>query len=428
MLKYLLPKSLFGRGLLIVALPIVLVQLVTAYIFFDRHWDNVTKHLTNALAGEIAFVSHLMKGKEEARRNTAMALLHSHTSMQAEYRADGRLNPATASRHYPELQAALRSRLDVPFTLRAESNQVVTRIALESGVLTLRASNKRLESPTTTIFVLVVCSASFLFLCIALLFLRNQVRPIRQLADAAERFGKGRDTLDFKPSGALEVRRAGRAFLIMRERIQRQIRTRTDMLAGISHDLRTPLTRMKLQLALLEQNPDIAGMEEDVAQMERMIGEYLDFARGSGGEEAVALSLREALEDIVADYARSGADIPLAMEEDMLLELRLGGFKRMMHNLIDNAIRYGTRCTLSAREVVGKAEITVDDDGPGIAPEKRDEVFRPFARLDAARNLNDGGVGLGLAIARDVALSHGGSIALEGSPLGGLRVVVRLPL
>jgi two-component system osmolarity sensor histidine kinase EnvZ len=300
-------------------------------------------------------------------------------------------------------------------------------VQLADGVLSFRPTLKRLESGTTVIFMLWMTGSALVFLCIAILFLRNQVRPIRQLAEAAENFGKGQDMPGFKPHGALEVRRAARAFLIMRDRIARQIRSRTEMLAGISHDLRTPLTRMKLQLALPQDAQAARAMSEDVGQMERMIAEYLDFARGEGGEESAVVRLKALMQDIADDYARLGKKVPVEAE-DATITLREGAFRRMMHNLIDNAIRYGKECRVSAAAMPTRVEICVDDKGPGIPAAQREEVFRPFTRLDASRNPATGGVGLGLTIARDVARSHGGDISLSDAPGGGLRVLVRLPL
>ncbi len=266
------------------------------------------------------------------------------------------------------------------------------------------------------------------FLLIAILFLRNQIRQIRKLAQAAESFGRGVDTPEFRPSGATEVRTAARAFIVMRERIKRQLRTRTDMLAGISHDLCTPLTRMKLQLAMIPDREVAKELTGDVQQMEHMIEEYLDFARGDVREDSARISVNSLLEEIIADYRRSNADIVLEVTQDSIAELRVIAFRRMLHNLIDNAVRYGKRCRVTLKGQANAFEIAIDDEGPGIPADKRDEVFQPFRRLDPSRNVNTGGVGLGLTIARDIVLSHGGSITLGNAPQGGLRVVVRLPL
>ncbi|NCY26423.1 MAG: two-component sensor histidine kinase, partial [Alphaproteobacteria bacterium] len=232
--------------------------------------------------------------------------------------------------------------------------------------------------------------------------------------------------------GATEVKKAARAFIIMRERIKRQLRTRTEMLAGISHDLRTPLTRMKLELAMLPTDgalrESVRELEGDVQQMEHMIEEYLNFARGEGREEAIRISLRELLEDMVQDYRRLDAKVTLAGGDDVVADVRVTGFRRMMHNIVDNALRYGKRCAVSLRSGDKFCEIIIDDDGPGIALEQREEVFKPFSRLEGSRNSKTGGVGLGLSIARDIVLAHGGRIVLDDAPMGGLRVLIYLPL
>jgi two-component system osmolarity sensor histidine kinase EnvZ len=278
--------------------------------------------------------------------------------------------------------------------------------------------------------------ASVLFLVIAIIFLRNQIRPITRLAVAADNFGRGVDTPNFRPHGATEVRKAARAFIVMRERIRRQIRTRTDMLAGISHDLRTPLTRMKLQLAMLPADiteredmcEAIAELNDDVQQMQHMVQEYLDFARNESREDTVRIWLGEFLEDVVSDYTRMKQEVTLTLKDRLEIDLRISPCRRMLHNLIDNALRYGKICHINMQAAGSYAEIFIDDDGPGIPEEKREEVFKPFNRLEPSRNNKTGGMGLGLTIARDVVLAHGGSIALDSSPSGGLRVIIRLPI
>jgi two-component system osmolarity sensor histidine kinase EnvZ len=285
-----------------------------------------------------------------------------------------------------------------------------------------------LETQTVDIFLWWSIGSSLFFVCIALLFLRGQVRPIRELSDVAEKFGKGQDVGYFKPSGASEVRRAGRAFLVMRERILRQLRTRTQMLDGISHDLRTPLTRMKLQLEMQGDAKEVEDLKGDIRQMEAMLGEYLDYTKGAGGEEPTPLSLDELLAAVIADFNRQGQHVTCNDIPNLVLVLREGAIKRVFANLITNALRHANTCTISVA-INGKyAEVYVDDDGTGIPENMREEVFRPFTRLDDARNLNDGGVGLGLTISRDIARSHGGDIVLSESPPGGLRVTVKLPI
>ncbi len=258
--------------------------------------------------------------------------------------------------------------------------------------------------------------------------MRNMVKPIRKLAEAADALGKGRDVPDFKPYGAREVRRAAAAFLIMRDRLKRQMQQRTEMLAGVSHDLRTPLTRMKLQLALLGHKPEAADLAADVSEMEQMVEEYLAFARGEGSEQAVPVDVPEMLEDIVETAQRHGGKVTLTAKDPIRLTLRPNGFRRCITNLIANAARFGQHVQLQAAHKSHFVEITVDDDGPGVPEDKREDVFRPFYRLDHDRNRGTGGAGLGLTIARDVVRGHGGNIALANSPLGGLRVVIRLPV
>jgi two-component system osmolarity sensor histidine kinase EnvZ len=274
--------------------------------------------------------------------------------------------------------------------------------------------------------------SSFVLLAVAILFLRNQVRPIERLAYAAENFGKGRNVPNFKAYGASEVRRAAQAFLTMRERIERYVSQRTDMLAGVSHDLKTPLTRLKLQLAMMGDDPDIAAMRQDVVEMEHMLDEYLDFARGEGGEESQTADIGEIVNEAAVNAARAkhaGTDrLTVHAPDGIRLAVKRNALKRCATNLIDNALKHGTHVSVDLTRHDRAIEIAVDDDGPGIPETKREEAFRPFHRLDQGRNLQAGGSGLGLAIARDVARAHGGDLLLSESPAGGLRATIRLPV
>ena len=428
--KNMLPKSLFGRVLLILVLPTVLIQLVMAYVFFDRHWDNVVRHMSNTLAGEMAFFVHRIKTIPKAEQSELVNDFQLSTGIDVFFDPPEAYNPKDTTDDFPEFQYKLHTKIKEPFTVRKiqDGNVIELCVLLKGQVLRMETTVKRLESRTTILFVVWMFGASAVFLWIAVLFLRNQIRPIRRLAEAADNFGRGVDIPDFRPSGASEVRKAARAFIVMRERIKRQLRTRTEMLAGISHDLRTPLTRMKLELAMLPESDSVKELEGDVQQMEHMIQEYLDFACGEGREEAVRVSLRELLQDIVGDYQRLNAQVGLLDGDDNLVDIRASGFRRMLNNVIDNALRYGKRCEVALLVAANYCEIIVDDEGPGIPEEKRGEVFKPFNRLEPSRNVKTGGVGLGLTIARDIVLAHGGNIALESSPKGGLRVIIRLPL
>lgn len=426
-LKKLLPKTLLARGVLIVVLPVLLLQAVTIYIFFERHLDNVGRYARNALAGEVSFLAYLMTN-HTYRADTLTYLFEKQTSIHAKFLPGESLPQPLPKAAYPELKALLKKQIDLPLYVSSSKNDVIIGIQFADGVLMLDTTAKRIEAQTVDIFLLWMSGAGLVFLYIALLFLRNQIRPIRELADAAERFGKGQDIADFKPSGAMEVRRAGRAFLVMRERIARQIKTRTEMLAGISHDLRTPLTRMKLELAMLGESQG-EELKEDVTQMEHMINEYLDFAKGASAEETSPVGVQLLLRELAEDYLRQHHTLELGDIVDAMLNIRETAFRRMLTNIIDNAFRYAKRCVISARIAANqRLEILIDDDGPGIAPASREEVFRPFNRLDPARNLNQSGVGLGLTVAQDIAQSHGGSIELADAPLGGLRVIIRLPI
>ena len=263
---------------------------------------------------------------------------------------------------------------------------------------------------------------------VAVIFMRNQVRPIRRLAAAADEFGKGRDAPRFKPEGATEVRQAASAFISMRDRIQAQITQRTKMLAGVSHDLRTPLTRMKLQLEMAEKPDDMEDLKRDIAEMEHMLEGYLAFARGEGDEQPRSTNISSMLSDVVESAKRKGAEVDLHTEGDIILPVRPNAFKRCIINLVDNADRYATHVSVRAGKRGEAIEVTIDDDGPGIPKDKFEDVFKPFFRLDESRNQVTGGVGLGLTIARDVVRGHGGEISLDVSPLGGLRARLTLPI
>jgi two-component system osmolarity sensor histidine kinase EnvZ len=304
---------------------------------------------------------------------------------------------------------------------------VLTAIQLGAGVLTVNIPRGRLYTPTTYIFFLWMVGSSVVLLAIATIFLRNQVKSLRRLAAAAEEFGKGRPVSFIKAEGALEVRQAAMAFIRMRERIERQIRQRTEMLAGVSHDLRTPLTRMRLELELLGDDTAAAELKSDVAEMERLVHLYLDFARGEGTETTVDTDIAELIEDVAAVARREGTPLSLERLDELVLPVRPNALRRCLGNLIANARRYGRHVWLTSVPVEDGLDILIDDDGPGIPATERERVFQPFIRLDASRNPSTGGIGLGLTIARDVARGHGGDVRLETSPHGGLRARVHLP-
>ena len=325
---------------------------------------------------------------------------------------------------------ALRERVQKPFQTDTTSldRYVIIKVQLSSGVAEFIVSRKRLFSSTTYVFVLWMIGTSLILFGVATIFMRNQVKPIRRLAIAADNFGKGREVARFKPEGAKEVRQAASAFLAMRERIQRQISQRTEMLAGVSHDLRTPLTRMRLQLEMAGKIDGVDDMKTDLSEMEHMLEGYLAFARGEGGEQPVPTNLSDLLGDIAAQTRRQGGAIDLHCEGEIALPLRPNAMRRAVTNLVENALQYAKHVAVRAGKRGEVVEITVDDDGPGIPENRREDVFKPFFRLESSRNPGTGGSGLGLAIARDVVRSHGGDIELSEAPGGGLRVRVRLPV
>lgn len=433
-LKNALPKSLLGRALLIIVTPLILLQVVSGLIFYETHWDKVSYRLARSVAGDVAVIVQLVTDDpSEEGRERAAALAGRSMDMFVTFLPgailSNRVTPPTNDLE-DMLDRSMQNFVVKPYRLDSESSDrnVIIDVQLADGVLRITTTRKRLFSTTVYVFVIWMIGTSLILFGVATIFMRNQVKPIRRLARAADNFGKGRDVSNFKPEGATEVRQAAQAFMAMRERIQRQITQRTDMLSGVSHDLRTPLTRMKLQLAMLGNVDGVDDLSGDVSEMERMLEGYLAFARGEGTEKPSPTDLGMLLEDVVSQVRRRGRPIDLHLEDQLNLPLRPNAFKRCVTNLVENAARYGQHVSVRAGHRGDAIEITVDDDGPGIPEDKRAEVFRPFFRLDDSRNPETGGVGLGLTIARDVVRGHGGEILLSESPAGGLRGRIRLPL
>ncbi|HNS87112.1 MAG TPA: ATP-binding protein [Parvularculaceae bacterium] len=434
MLKRFLPKSLYARVALIVILPIFLMQSVITYVFFDRHWDTVTANQSANVAGQISLLTRLYEAApdDEARRNVekiAFENLDISTRFEAGKTVPGANKLSPFNLYNKTLDRQLREELDRPFWFDTKSwpFYVEIRVQTDGGYLVFLPFRDRVFATTGPVFVLWLIGTSLLLGSIAIVFLRNQVRSILRLAAAAEAFGRGRDMPGFRPSGATEVRRAGRAFIAMRERLKRHLDQRTTMLAGVSHDLRTPLTRMKLALAMLPDNADAEELRRDVAEMEKMIESYLEFASdiSSAGEPEtfdLCALVQEAIFDADPSSVRIAADLPSSIS----FEGRPAALKRAVGNLIGNGLKYANRIAVSIRRKPPYVEIIVDDDGVGIPENRRRDVFKPFFRLDEARSGKEG-VGLGLAIVREVARSHGGDVTLADSPLGGLRAVLKLP-
>ena len=434
-LKRRLPTSLWGRSLLIIVLPVLVMQVAVTWAFFDMHWQTVTARLSEGLAGDIAWASESY-ADDPTPRNLEIIADRAQRSMSLSVDLrEGDILPAEQDRGPigvvdRTLEEALAARLDQPFwfsTTRYPA-YVDIRVQQPDGVLRVIAPRERAVATQAHIFVLWLFLATVLLMGVAILFIRNQVRAIERLAEAAEAFGRGESRERFKPHGAREVRAAARAFMDMRDRIQRHIDQRTALLASVSHDLRTPLTRLRLELALAPPFKRASAMQGDLDEMEHMIDEYLAFARGEAGEAAQTVPVADLLAVAAENARRIGAEVEVVAPRDLTASLRPLALKRALANLAGNAAAHGEHVRLSARALPsGGLEITIEDDGPGIPDDMHEEAFRPFSRLDASRNQNRKGVGLGLAIARDVARSHGGDITLGRSDLGGLRATIRLP-
>lgn len=437
--KRYLPHSLFGRAVLILIVPLIVLQLVVAIVFVQRHFEGVTRQMTRNIAREIAVAQQVIETSPSAEiAQLRLINLSKPLALTLELDADAPL-PGAHQRDWFDLSGkALTGEMeallgtDISVNLIRNIRMVDVEMLTEKGVLHAIIPRSRVTASNPhQLLVLMTASAAVLAI-ISFMFLRNQMRPILQLADASEAFGKGRST-PFRPAGAEEVRRAGTAFLSMRSRLERQIEQRTLMLSGVSHDLRTPLTRMKLALALVEEDSDIADMQRDVSDMERMLDEFLAFAKGDQLEDMVSVDPIAMVKDIANQMKRSGraqkfeTEIDGKHNGDMMM--RESAVRRAIQNLLNNAAHYGKSVRLGLRLLPKTFEIWVEDDGPGIPPESYELVLRPFARLDASRNLNDGGgVGLGLSIAQDVAQSHGGALELSKSDdMGGLKATFRLP-
>ena len=437
-LKRLLPRGLFGRSLIIIVAPMVMLQGIVTYAFFERHYDIVTRHMAQGVAADVGYLITIRETRPPGREREAMIDQAARSfGYQVTFSPGDRLvGPYT--RFTPVFTNAVNAVFarqfgeTYRFTSQHIGKYVDLKVQLKDGVLRFMIPHDLLIASNSDIFVLWMVGSSLVLIAVAILFLRNQVRPIERLAFAAEAFGKGQSVPNFKPYGALEVRRAAQAFLTMRGRIERYVQQRTEMLAGVSHDLKTPLTRLKLQLAMLDESVDTAALREDIVEMEHMLDEYLEFARGEGGEDAQSADVSEVVKEAAAAAVGARADRAARLKVDapqsITLPIKRNALKRCATNLIDNALKHGVHVDVSMVNNGSFVEIVVEDDGPGIPEDRREEAFRPFHRLDHGRNLQTGGVGLGLAIARDIARAHGGELTLDESAMGGLRAAIRLPV
>lgn len=430
-----MPKRLYARSLIIVIAPMILLQSVVAFVFMEKHWQTVTQRLSTAVVADIAAVIDMSESYPAGDNyQNLIRIAQDRLGLKVDILPPDPLPPPGPRPFFSLLDQTLsdeiRTQIDKPFWLDTvgNSNIIEIRIQLDGKVLRVFARRSQAYASNSHIFLLWMVATSLVLIVIAVLFLRNQIRPIQQLAAAAEGFGKGRRMpLDFVPRGAEEVRRAGFAFIQMRERIERQIEQRTAMLTGVSHDLRTILTRFRLQLALSGARLDKDALEHDIDDMQSMLEAYLSFARGEASEDAGQLDIRALFGRIKEEAKLRRRTLTTSVAGNPTVHVRPKAFSRLIDNLVGNAFRYADTIRIAANHTSGSLVVVIDDDGPGIPADQREHVFRPFVRLDEARNQDAGGTGLGLAIARDVARSHGGDIALSDSPLGGLRAVVRVP-
>ncbi|AIK96022.1 ATP-binding protein [Candidatus Odyssella acanthamoebae] len=426
-LKRFMPKSLFGRSIIILLTPLIVVQVILSYMFFERHTDAILDSLAKGIVGDMQMVCDLVdEGMDQQQLAT---LAQKNFDFKVTIDPEGKVVKYGAYKDkwlYQYMEEQLNARLNHLYFLRIFGDVIHVKIPHERGVITIETPRKRLYSRTTHLVIVWTAVSALLLFIVASLFMRNQIRPIRRLANAAEKFGKGFD-VSFRAEGATEVRQAGIAFMIMRDRIKRHIQERTEMLAGVSHDLRTPLARMKLQLAMMKKSSEVTDLQSDVEEMRRMVQGFLDFSKGVGQEEITPVVVKDVVDQAVAGIRHLPLFVSVVGDASITCPLKIELFKRCLTNLLLNSNRYGNNAIITIEQSDKFLTLMVDDDGPGIPEEERENVFRPFYRLDPARNLDSGGVGLGMSIARDVIRGHGGTMTLDKNEQGGLRVIIKIP-
>jgi two-component system osmolarity sensor histidine kinase EnvZ len=430
-----MPKGLYARALLIIIAPMVILNSVLAFVFVERQWSEVTQRLSAGVVSDIAALIDVYRGyPQDTERAQIKRIAQERLGLVVDFLPLGDLPPPGPKPFFSLLDSALsnelRKQIGKPFWIDTvgKSALVEIRVQLDDAVMRVFARRSAAYASNAQIFLIWMVGTACVLLFIAIIFLRNQIKPILRLADAAESFGKGREVPNFRPRGAREVRRAANAFIEMKARVERAMEQRTAMLAGVSHDLRTVLTRFKLELALIGDSPEVEAMKKDIDEMARMLEAYLAFARGDLGEQPEPTDMAAFLEELRLDAERNGHKATVIFHGPQIVTVRPAAFKRCLGNLVSNAARFAKSIAITGQRDHRWLTVTIDDDGPGIPQAMRDDVFKPFLRLDDARNQDEGGTGLGLAIARDIARSHGGDITLGDSPLGGLRATVRVPV
>lgn len=430
-IKKILPKKLFFRSLLIVAAPIIILQIIITIVFFDSLWIKANKGMTRSLVSEIQTMFDIYKNDDENNKRMIIDLYNKNFDFVIELRENELLPKKKKERWFSPIDRSLRRELKSVFgtsywfDTTSYKEIIDLRIKYEGSIFQIFFPKHKIAPAAARLFALWITLPGLFLILIAIVFLRNQTRPIVNLAKAAEKFGKGEFVKEFRPSGAKEIRQAAYEFDRMRKRITVHLNQRSEMLSGISHDLRTPLTRLKLQLAFLKQQDLVKKMGDDIEEMERMLNEYLEFSSQQKSEETELINLNYVIKDIIKKYESS--QINLFLEENPKINIRPNSIKRCLINLIDNALAYGKKAEIFTKKTMNDIIILIDDDGPGIPEDEYQNVLKPFYRIDKSRSQNKSGVGLGLSIANDIIRSHGGKISLEKSPLSGLRVKVSLP-
>tara|TARA_Y100000590_G_scaffold314393_1_gene355434 strand:- start:270 stop:1586 length:1317 start_codon:yes stop_codon:yes gene_type:complete len=430
-IKKLLPKGLFYRSLIIVATPIILLQIIITIVFFDSLWIKANKGMTRSMVGEVKTLYEVYKNDQENKK-IILDLYNENFDFAVTFKENELLPEKKAERWFSPMDRSLRRELKPVFgglywfDTTTHKELVDLRIKYKNGILQIFFPKNKIAPSSARIFALWITLPGLLLIMIAIIFLKNQTRPIINLAKAAESFGKGEFIKEFRPSGAKEIRQAAYEFDKMRKRITIHLNQRSEMLSGISHDLRTPLTRLKLQLALLKQQDLAKKMGDDIEEMERMLNEYLEFSRHQRKEDTEMINLSNLIIDVVKKY--DDKKITVDLKEDLIINIRPSSIKRCLVNLIDNGLSYGQKIKILTKKTIDNMIIFIDDDGPGIPKEEYQNVLKPFYRIDKSRGQNKAGVGLGLSITNDIINSHGGNISLDKSSLGGLRVKISLPL